>query len=466
MPQITAAFPTITPATAVRLPGQPPLHRRDRPLRSDNPQDNPDLAPRCGAKARTTGCPCPAPAMPSGRCRMHGGKSTGPRTPQGFADLARAHTTHGNHTAAARAKREGTAIIRTRTMLAATQVRAPTAVKVRVKRGPDELALPHALRAAVPPNQDRPRCDAYLRSPVPRAASRTAAKGRAVGSRRDPGMRCAAGPGENADKTPYTLARWRLRPARPAQPMRGPTKPHTPWHGDVRPARPGWQPAAQRSRVHPAAAHLRGVHESRLSEPTPWKLAQQPARLRRAKSPPRPHTPLHGGASDRPGRHSRCVRRQSPHAPWHGDVRPGRPGSQPAVQRSRAHPATGRPRRMHESRSPEPTLRSLAQPPARPRRAKSPPRPHTPLHGGASDRPVQHGQCVGRQNPLAPWHGDASGRVDRAGTPRGIAHRATRDGPSPRAPRAPRWILLARSTHLTTMRTAPRHRQTAWSMRR
>jgi hypothetical protein len=33
--------------------------------------------------------------MPNGRCRMHGGKSTGPRTPEGFANLARAHTTHG-----------------------------------------------------------------------------------------------------------------------------------------------------------------------------------------------------------------------------------------------------------------------------------------------------------------------------------------------------------------------------------
>jgi hypothetical protein len=89
MPQITAAFPTITPATTVALPGRSPQHRRDRPLRSDNPQGNPDLAPRCGAKMRTTGCPCPAPAMPSGRCRMHGGKSTGPGMPQGVADLAR-----------------------------------------------------------------------------------------------------------------------------------------------------------------------------------------------------------------------------------------------------------------------------------------------------------------------------------------------------------------------------------------
>lgn len=34
-------------------------------------------APRCGAHARTTGQPCKSPAMMNGRCRMHGGKSTG-----------------------------------------------------------------------------------------------------------------------------------------------------------------------------------------------------------------------------------------------------------------------------------------------------------------------------------------------------------------------------------------------------
>ena len=33
-------------------------------------------APRCGAKTRQ-GSSCQAPAMRNGRCRMHGGKSTG-----------------------------------------------------------------------------------------------------------------------------------------------------------------------------------------------------------------------------------------------------------------------------------------------------------------------------------------------------------------------------------------------------
>lgn len=40
---------------------------------------------RCGAKTRK-GTPCKAPAMTNGRCRMHGGKSTGaPRGPRNGA---------------------------------------------------------------------------------------------------------------------------------------------------------------------------------------------------------------------------------------------------------------------------------------------------------------------------------------------------------------------------------------------
>jgi len=31
----------------------------------------------CGAKSKRTGKPCRQPAMTNGRCRLHGGKSTG-----------------------------------------------------------------------------------------------------------------------------------------------------------------------------------------------------------------------------------------------------------------------------------------------------------------------------------------------------------------------------------------------------
>ena len=41
------------------------------------------IYPRCGADARSTGEPCKAKALPNGRCRNHGGLSTGPKTPEG-----------------------------------------------------------------------------------------------------------------------------------------------------------------------------------------------------------------------------------------------------------------------------------------------------------------------------------------------------------------------------------------------
>ncbi|MGF1629176.1 MAG: HGGxSTG domain-containing protein [Kiloniellaceae bacterium] len=48
------------------------------------------LSPRCGAKARTrSGEPCRSPAMANGRCRMHGGKSTG--APKGREHYAYQH---------------------------------------------------------------------------------------------------------------------------------------------------------------------------------------------------------------------------------------------------------------------------------------------------------------------------------------------------------------------------------------
>jgi len=37
----------------------------------------------CNARCVTTGRPCRARALPNGRCKWHGGRSTGPRTPEG-----------------------------------------------------------------------------------------------------------------------------------------------------------------------------------------------------------------------------------------------------------------------------------------------------------------------------------------------------------------------------------------------
>ena len=60
---------------------------------------------RCGAKTRK-GTPCQGPAMANGRCRMHGGKSTGPRTPEGLERSRRGNWKHGRRSANAVAERK------------------------------------------------------------------------------------------------------------------------------------------------------------------------------------------------------------------------------------------------------------------------------------------------------------------------------------------------------------------------
>jgi hypothetical protein len=44
----------------------------------------------CGAYARSTGQPCRAKALPNGRCKNHGGLSTGPKTIEGRQVIAEA----------------------------------------------------------------------------------------------------------------------------------------------------------------------------------------------------------------------------------------------------------------------------------------------------------------------------------------------------------------------------------------
>jgi hypothetical protein len=64
-------------------------HRVRHPLSGEmvvqrKPKQN---LPQCGAKTRK-GTPCKMLAGANGRCRMHGGLSTGPKTPEGRARIA------------------------------------------------------------------------------------------------------------------------------------------------------------------------------------------------------------------------------------------------------------------------------------------------------------------------------------------------------------------------------------------
>jgi hypothetical protein len=134
--------PTPTPPAPTTAPLAPPNPGQ---LRNGNPSGNPNLAPRCGAKARS-GCPCRAPAMANGRCRVHGGKSTGPRTPQGKAAMVAAHTKHGNQSAPKRAEQlyVRTVIARNRLKITALELwpYLPPDMAARLAEAPDELWPP------------------------------------------------------------------------------------------------------------------------------------------------------------------------------------------------------------------------------------------------------------------------------------------------------------------------------------
>ena len=74
-------------------------------LRNGNPPLDLRTLPRCGAKTRA-GHACRQPAMKNGRCRFHGGKSTGPKTQRGKERSRMNALRTGQHTAEARAKRK------------------------------------------------------------------------------------------------------------------------------------------------------------------------------------------------------------------------------------------------------------------------------------------------------------------------------------------------------------------------
>jgi hypothetical protein len=51
---------------------------------------HPTFKVSCRALARSTGQPCKAKALANGRCKNHGGMSTGPKTPEGRQAIAQA----------------------------------------------------------------------------------------------------------------------------------------------------------------------------------------------------------------------------------------------------------------------------------------------------------------------------------------------------------------------------------------
>jgi hypothetical protein len=63
---------------------------------------------RCTAKSSRTKQQCGRPALKTSKtqkCQFHGGRSSGPKTPEGKARIAASHTVHGADSKSARAER-------------------------------------------------------------------------------------------------------------------------------------------------------------------------------------------------------------------------------------------------------------------------------------------------------------------------------------------------------------------------
>src|SRR5713226_9411638 len=82
-----------------------PHEKRRGRLKYGNPPGDFTKALRCGAKTRR-GTRCQCPAMANGRCRLHGGLSTGAKTAKGIERIRRAVTKHGSYSKGAREERD------------------------------------------------------------------------------------------------------------------------------------------------------------------------------------------------------------------------------------------------------------------------------------------------------------------------------------------------------------------------
>ena len=92
--KVTVEHVNVNEGGPVKKTKNEPHAKRSGWLKNGNPPGDFTKAPRCCAKTRK-GTPCKAPAMANGRCRLHGGKSTGPKTPEGLERSKRANWRHG-----------------------------------------------------------------------------------------------------------------------------------------------------------------------------------------------------------------------------------------------------------------------------------------------------------------------------------------------------------------------------------
>ena len=269
---------TATPSPPDTQPPPPPPAARRR--------GNPTIAliPRCGTRTRA-GCPCRAPAIHGKqRCRMHGGRSTGPRTTEGMARLRAARTTHGRNNAVARARvRHHVSFLRranVRMFAVIHEDRLPAELAARLLQMAPELEVPprptrgitraegrallQAETAALAPWKQAMALDREARR-ADRAA-RTTASGAKAAARATPHApeqaAAAAASGSAASASAFSPARPKPHAPIPAAPV--PARSH-PASASVRAAQNRWQnPWHQNApRMDRAAPRARQIRQRR-----------------------------------------------------------------------------------------------------------------------------------------------------------------------------------------------------------
>ena len=238
--------------------GTRPMQAAPDPAPPKKTRGNPNLAlaPRCGARTRA-GCPCRSPAVRGKqRCRMHGGRSTGPRTAEGLARLRAAHTTHGRYGADWRAhdRLVLTRVRRMRVLIEAIRHRArlPTDLLARLDIPAPELRPPPWPTGGLSRAEDRAMMHAEATALAPWKTAIAAAR--------------------LARRSEATAAR---QPGTPSPAPQSPLQPHAPE------APPALRQAAA-TLLAPVATECRAP----ASRPLP-PGAPSPA----SKSLPRPHAP-------------------------------------------------------------------------------------------------------------------------------------------------------------------------------
>jgi hypothetical protein len=225
------------PLAATAVPAGPPASPGAAPPLARKRRGNPNLglALRCGARTRG-GCPCRAPAIYGKlRCRMHGGRSTGPRTAEGMARLRAARTVHGTYGAEMRALNRHDLTALRRGVVGNEAVRCvdrlPADLVGRLMQMPPELRPPPWPSGGLTPAEDRAvlRAEAEALAPWRAAIAQAGASGRVrrAASNVAAGGESAAQAGGHAP-VPLHCAPAGLEDAADSAPADGMAEAHTP----------------------------------------------------------------------------------------------------------------------------------------------------------------------------------------------------------------------------------------------